>query len=175
MSTSRTAVIFAPGSSWSWSLISPLYAWRLWRMDTKKMSKHIIIIFRMAKRCLMLNMFIKWCPHHLMCGFVCCATDYREFRWASLLAFSMLVNGSCKPSVFSPCVYLQPSREQLIEHYLNSTQLEAASDTTFMGWDKITALWFLCPVKNWAKPLKEEKWTLQVLTLVELGVFNPHS
>ncbi|XP_074500765.1 centrosomal protein of 104 kDa isoform X2 [Sebastes fasciatus] len=27
----------------------------------------------------------------------------------------------------------QPSREQLIEHYLNSTQLEAALDTTFMG------------------------------------------
>ncbi|CAN9515724.1 unnamed protein product [Ophioblennius macclurei] len=26
-----------------------------------------------------------------------------------------------------------PSREQLIEHYLNSTQLEAALDTTFMG------------------------------------------
>ncbi|XP_056279486.1 centrosomal protein of 104 kDa isoform X1 [Pseudoliparis swirei] len=26
-----------------------------------------------------------------------------------------------------------PSREQLIEHYLNSTQLEAPSDTTFMG------------------------------------------
>ncbi|XP_047457260.1 centrosomal protein of 104 kDa isoform X2 [Mugil cephalus] len=29
--------------------------------------------------------------------------------------------------------YHQPSREQLIEHYLNSTQLEAALDTTFMG------------------------------------------
>ncbi|XP_071059928.1 centrosomal protein of 104 kDa isoform X3 [Pseudochaenichthys georgianus] len=27
----------------------------------------------------------------------------------------------------------QPSREQLIEHYLNSTQLESALDTTFMG------------------------------------------
>lgn len=34
-----------------------------------------------------------------------------------------------------PSVYPQPSREQLIEHYLNSTQLEAALDTTFMGWD----------------------------------------
>uniref|UniRef100_A0A8D3AAV4 Centrosomal protein of 104 kDa n=1 Tax=Scophthalmus maximus TaxID=52904 RepID=A0A8D3AAV4_SCOMX len=32
-----------------------------------------------------------------------------------------------------PSVYPQPSREQLIEHYLNSTQLEAALDTTFMG------------------------------------------
>uniref|UniRef100_A0A3Q0S5R0 Centrosomal protein of 104 kDa n=1 Tax=Amphilophus citrinellus TaxID=61819 RepID=A0A3Q0S5R0_AMPCI len=29
--------------------------------------------------------------------------------------------------------YNQPSREQLIEHYLNSTQLEAALDSTFMG------------------------------------------
>ncbi|XP_022056229.2 centrosomal protein of 104 kDa isoform X2 [Acanthochromis polyacanthus] len=29
--------------------------------------------------------------------------------------------------------YGQPSREQLIEHYLNSTQLEVALDTTFMG------------------------------------------
>ncbi|XP_029974326.1 centrosomal protein of 104 kDa isoform X2 [Salarias fasciatus] len=29
--------------------------------------------------------------------------------------------------------YTLPSREQLIEHYLNSTQLEAALDTTFMG------------------------------------------
>uniref|UniRef100_A0A3P8SSM1 Centrosomal protein of 104 kDa n=1 Tax=Amphiprion percula TaxID=161767 RepID=A0A3P8SSM1_AMPPE len=32
-----------------------------------------------------------------------------------------------------PSVYPQPSREQLIEHYLNSTQLEVALDTTFMG------------------------------------------
>uniref|UniRef100_A0A7N6BGP9 Centrosomal protein of 104 kDa n=1 Tax=Anabas testudineus TaxID=64144 RepID=A0A7N6BGP9_ANATE len=35
--------------------------------------------------------------------------------------------------VICPSVYPQPSREQLIEHYLNSTQLEAALDTTFMG------------------------------------------
>uniref|UniRef100_A0A4W6G9A7 Centrosomal protein of 104 kDa n=1 Tax=Lates calcarifer TaxID=8187 RepID=A0A4W6G9A7_LATCA len=32
-----------------------------------------------------------------------------------------------------PSVYPQPSREQLIEHYLNSTQPEAALDVTFMG------------------------------------------
>lgn len=32
-----------------------------------------------------------------------------------------------------PSVYPQPSGEQLIEHYLNSTQQEAASDTTYMG------------------------------------------
>uniref|UniRef100_A0A665SVW7 Centrosomal protein of 104 kDa n=1 Tax=Echeneis naucrates TaxID=173247 RepID=A0A665SVW7_ECHNA len=35
--------------------------------------------------------------------------------------------------VICPSVYPQPSREQLIEHYLNSSQLEAALDTTFMG------------------------------------------
>uniref|UniRef100_A0A8D0CPH9 Centrosomal protein of 104 kDa n=1 Tax=Sander lucioperca TaxID=283035 RepID=A0A8D0CPH9_SANLU len=35
--------------------------------------------------------------------------------------------------VICPSVYPQPSREQLIEHYLNSTQLEAALDSTFMG------------------------------------------
>uniref|UniRef100_A0A672ZBZ8 Centrosomal protein of 104 kDa n=1 Tax=Sphaeramia orbicularis TaxID=375764 RepID=A0A672ZBZ8_9TELE len=35
--------------------------------------------------------------------------------------------------VICPSVYPQPSREQLIEHYLNNTQQEAALDTTFMG------------------------------------------
>lgn len=38
-----------------------------------------------------------------------------------------------KALVICPSVYPQPSREQLIEHYLNSTQLEAALDTTLMG------------------------------------------
>uniref|UniRef100_A0A668AZ19 Centrosomal protein of 104 kDa n=1 Tax=Myripristis murdjan TaxID=586833 RepID=A0A668AZ19_9TELE len=35
--------------------------------------------------------------------------------------------------VICPSVYPQPSREQLIEHYLNTTQLDATLDTTYMG------------------------------------------
>lgn len=51
-----------------------------------------------------------------------------------------------KALVICPCVYPQPSREQLIEHYLNSTQLEAALDTTLMGWDSVIEPWCLCLV-----------------------------
>lgn len=47
---------------------------------------------------------------------------------------------------FLPFVYPQLTRGQLIEHELNSTQLEATLDT-FMGWDETTEPWF-----HWAEP-----------------------
>ncbi|XP_035512002.1 centrosomal protein of 104 kDa isoform X1 [Morone saxatilis] len=53
---------------------------------------------------------------------------YNNYNQVSLVAINVL-GDSLDGNAFNTI----PSREQLIEHYLNSTQLEAALDTTFMG------------------------------------------
>ncbi|XP_017266868.1 centrosomal protein of 104 kDa isoform X2 [Kryptolebias marmoratus] len=53
---------------------------------------------------------------------------YNHYNQVALVAINVL-GDSLDGSFFDT----SPSREQLIEHYLNSTQQEAASDTTFMG------------------------------------------
>ncbi|KAM9752018.1 centrosomal protein of 104 kDa isoform 2-T2 [Menidia menidia] len=53
---------------------------------------------------------------------------YNHYNQVALIAINVL-GDSLDGSVFNTI----PSREQLIEHYLNSTQQEAALDTTFMG------------------------------------------
>ncbi|KAE8293201.1 Centrosomal protein of 104 kDa [Larimichthys crocea] len=53
---------------------------------------------------------------------------YNQYNQVALVAINVLgdyLDGNAFNTI--------PSREQLIEHYLNSTQLEAALDTTFMG------------------------------------------
>ncbi|XP_039979268.1 centrosomal protein of 104 kDa-like, partial [Xiphias gladius] len=54
--------------------------------------------------------------------------DYNHYNQVALVAINVL-GDSLDGTAFNTI----PSREQLIEHYLNSTQLEAALDTTFMG------------------------------------------
>lgn len=54
--------------------------------------------------------------------------SYNHYNQVALVAINVLgdsLDGNASNTV--------PSREQLIEHYLNSTQQEAALDTTFMG------------------------------------------
>ncbi|XP_026222696.1 centrosomal protein of 104 kDa isoform X2 [Anabas testudineus] len=56
------------------------------------------------------------------------ANRYNHYNQVALVAINVLgdlLDGNAFNTI--------PSREQLIEHYLNSTQLEAALDTTFMG------------------------------------------
>ncbi|XP_070824832.1 centrosomal protein of 104 kDa [Chaetodon trifascialis] len=53
---------------------------------------------------------------------------YNHYSQVALVAINVL-GDSLDGNAFNTL----PSREQLIEHYLNSTQLEAAMDTTFMG------------------------------------------
>ncbi|XP_072222614.1 centrosomal protein of 104 kDa [Leuresthes tenuis] len=53
---------------------------------------------------------------------------YNHYNQVALVAVNVL-GDSLDGNVFNTI----PSREQLIEHYLNSTQQEAALDTTFMG------------------------------------------
>uniref|UniRef100_A0A3B4UP44 Centrosomal protein of 104 kDa n=2 Tax=Seriola dumerili TaxID=41447 RepID=A0A3B4UP44_SERDU len=53
---------------------------------------------------------------------------YNQYNQVALVAINVL-GDSLDGNAFNTI----PSREQLIEHYLNSTQLEAALDTTFMG------------------------------------------
>ncbi|XP_030280271.1 centrosomal protein of 104 kDa isoform X1 [Sparus aurata] len=53
---------------------------------------------------------------------------YNQYNQVALVAINVL-GDSVDGNAFNTI----PSREQLIEHYLNSTQLEAALDTTFMG------------------------------------------
>ncbi|KAM9350454.1 centrosomal protein of 104 kDa [Symphorus nematophorus] len=53
---------------------------------------------------------------------------YNQYNQVALVAINVL-GDSVDGNAFNTI----PSREQLIEHYLNSTQLEAAMDTTFMG------------------------------------------
>ncbi|XP_071772798.1 centrosomal protein of 104 kDa [Centroberyx gerrardi] len=53
---------------------------------------------------------------------------YNLYNQVALVAINVL-GDSVDGSAFNTI----PSREQLIEHYLNSTQLEAALDTTYMG------------------------------------------
>ncbi|XP_029362687.1 centrosomal protein of 104 kDa isoform X2 [Echeneis naucrates] len=53
---------------------------------------------------------------------------YNHYNQVSLVAINVL-GESLDGNAFNTI----PSREQLIEHYLNSSQLEAALDTTFMG------------------------------------------
>ncbi|XP_013875862.1 centrosomal protein of 104 kDa isoform X2 [Austrofundulus limnaeus] len=53
---------------------------------------------------------------------------YNHYNQVALVAINLL-GDSLDGSFFNTT----PSREQLIEHYLNSTQQEAALDTTFMG------------------------------------------
>ncbi|XP_028266761.1 centrosomal protein of 104 kDa [Parambassis ranga] len=53
---------------------------------------------------------------------------YNHYNQVALVAINVL-GDSLDGNAFNTI----PSREQLIEHYLNSTQLEAALDTTFMG------------------------------------------
>ncbi|XP_071331392.1 centrosomal protein of 104 kDa isoform X2 [Trachinotus anak] len=54
--------------------------------------------------------------------------SYNHYNQVALVAINVL-GDSLDGHAFNTI----PSREQLIEHYLNSTQLEAALDTTFMG------------------------------------------
>ncbi|KAK2897889.1 centrosomal protein of 104 kDa isoform X2 [Channa argus] len=54
--------------------------------------------------------------------------SYNQYNQVALVAINVL-GDSLDGNAFNTI----PSREQLIEHYLNSTQLEAALDTTFMG------------------------------------------
>uniref|UniRef100_A0A3Q4N8I3 Centrosomal protein of 104 kDa n=1 Tax=Neolamprologus brichardi TaxID=32507 RepID=A0A3Q4N8I3_NEOBR len=54
----------------------------------------------------------------------------RYNHYNQVLCYMVTITHVC---VICPSVYPQPSREQLIEHYLNSTQLEAALESTFMG------------------------------------------
>ncbi|KAK5863247.1 hypothetical protein PBY51_000293 [Eleginops maclovinus] len=54
--------------------------------------------------------------------------QYNHHNQVALVAINVL-GDSLDGNAFNTI----PSREQLIEHYLNSTQLEAALDTTFMG------------------------------------------
>ncbi|XP_042348111.1 centrosomal protein of 104 kDa [Plectropomus leopardus] len=56
------------------------------------------------------------------------ANHYNHHNQVALVAINVL-GDSLDGNAFNTV----PSREQLIEHYLNSTQLEAALDTTFMG------------------------------------------
>ncbi|XP_029291473.1 centrosomal protein of 104 kDa isoform X2 [Cottoperca gobio] len=56
------------------------------------------------------------------------ANHYNPHNQVALVAINVL-GDSLDGNAFNTI----PSREQLIEHYLNSTQLEAALDTTFMG------------------------------------------
>ncbi|XP_056240342.1 centrosomal protein of 104 kDa isoform X1 [Seriola aureovittata] len=53
---------------------------------------------------------------------------YNQYNQVALVAINVL-GDSLDGNAFNTI----PSREQLIEHYLNSTQLEAALDMTFMG------------------------------------------
>ncbi|KAF7648578.1 hypothetical protein LDENG_00154360 [Lucifuga dentata] len=53
---------------------------------------------------------------------------YNHYNQVALVAINVL-GDSVDGNAFNTI----PSREQLIEHYLNSTQLEAALDTTYMG------------------------------------------
>nr|XP_046252684.1 centrosomal protein of 104 kDa isoform X2 [Scatophagus argus] len=58
--------------------------------------------------------------------------------------------------------YSQPSREQLIEHYLNSTQLEAALDTTFMG--KYESF---CPLDDLAFDMYQDPEVAHIIRLLD--------
>ncbi|XP_040922106.1 centrosomal protein of 104 kDa isoform X2 [Toxotes jaculatrix] len=61
--------------------------------------------------------------------------SYNHYNQVALVAINVL-GDSLDGNAFNTI----PSREQLIEHYLNSTQLEAALDTTFMGCESFSPL-----------------------------------
>lgn len=98
MSTSRMAVIFPQGSAWSCSLLSPLFAGRLWRTYREKLSKVIISLFHNGLKMLVIIIDVPI----LVSVWFCFLCDWLiiKFRWASLMVISMLINGSCVLSGF---------------------------------------------------------------------------
>lgn len=115
MSTSRMAVIFPQGSAWSCSLLSPLFAGRLWRTYREKLSKVIISLFHNGLKMLVIIIDVPI----LVSVWFCFLCDWLiiKFRWASLMVISMLINGSCVLSVFFT-ICLPPAKQRAADRTL---------------------------------------------------------
>ncbi|XP_038590771.1 centrosomal protein of 104 kDa-like [Micropterus salmoides] len=85
------------------------------------------------------------------------ANRYNPHSQVALVAINVL-GDSLDGNAFNTI----PSREQLIEHYLNSTQLEAALDTTFMGKCE-----FISPLDDLAFDMYQDPEVAHIIRLLD--------